>query len=122
MHVSPEFPLDFGKRFEFDAVASVLTHKSDLLVFHGIEITGRHLLDSSTYELLERETPYCDFLWLAFHGRPEQGMEYIPEHVGLMVTEGHGIQVIRPAQRSQHSGRNTGDLAKGLLLKVFNHY
>jgi hypothetical protein len=120
MHVSPELPLNARQRFTFDAVAAVRAHKSAPLTFHGIEIKGSYLISRSTYELLERQTPFCDFLWVATHGRTsELSMECIPEHVGLMIADGNSIQVIRPAQRSQQSGHYTGELAKGLLVKVF---
>ena len=69
---------------------------------------------------MERQTPFCDFLWVATHGdMPEISIDSIPEHVGLMIADGNRIQVIRPAQRTQQSGHHTGELAKGLLLKVF---
>ena len=119
MQVSPELSLDVRQRFTFDAVAAVRAHKSAPLAFHGIEIKGNHF-SRSTYELLERQTPFCDFLWVATHGdMPEISIDSIPEHVGLMIADGNRIQVIRPAQRTQQSGHHTGELAKGLLLKVF---
>lgn len=119
MQVSPELSPDVRQRFTFDAVAAVRANKSAPLTFHGIEIKGSHF-SRSTYELLERQTPFCDFLWVATHGgKPEISMDSIPEHVGLMISDGNGIQVIRPARRTQQSGRHSGELAKGLLLKVF---
>lgn len=119
MQVSPELPTDVRKRFTFDAVVTLRARNSDPLVFHGIEIKGS-CFSSSTYDLLEHQTPYCDFLWIATHGSTIQlDMIHMPEHVGLMVAVGNGIQVIRLAQRTKQSGRYTGELAKGLLLKVF---
>ena len=120
MQVCPEFPPDVKKIFIFDAVVTLRAKKSGPLVFHGIEIKGSHF-SSSTYDLLEQLTPYCDFLWIATHGSTtELGKLQLPEHIGLMVALENEIQVIRPAQRTKQSGQHTGELAKGLLLKVLS--
>lgn len=119
-NVGPEFPADVRKRIIFDAVVTLRAHNSDPLMFHGIVIIVSHFV-SSTYDLLEQLTPYCDFLWIATHGSKfELGKLHLPEHVGLIVAVENAIQVILPAQRTKQSGRYTGELAKGLLLKILS--
>lgn len=117
MHVYPEFPDEIDVVFAIDAVATVRPGKNDDLVFHGITIRG-DTFSKDFGGFLQRQTPYCDFLWLARHEDNQVVAENIPDHVGLIVVHGNGlVQVVRPAQQTPISGKFTGDLAKGLLRK-----
>lgn len=117
MHVSPEFPADACQKFKFDAVAALRTKKSAHLILHGIDIKGSSLLgDEGTHNKWMLQTQYCDFLWVATIGDVLQCLNVIPSHVGILVACNNFIQVIRPAQQTQHSGHLSGELAKGLVL------
>lgn len=117
--VSPELSLHVKQKFTFDAVAIVRDHKSDPIVLHVIEVKRSQSMSRAAHTMLEQKTLYCDFLWVATHAHVSGlDLECLPEHVGLMVAGENGIEVIRPAQHTEQSGRYTGELAKGLLIKV----
>lgn len=115
--IQPEFDKSARERFEFDAVVVTRASKNDPLEFHGIEIRGNGILTASVIALLQKQLPYCNYLWLAIGAQSQEIDDCdLPAQVGLLVAEYNSVRVLRQAQPS--IGKRTGDLAKGLLLRT----
>jgi len=116
-HAVPEFK-KAALRFQFDAVVMISKSKQAQTEYHGIEIRGNlSLLNMQFFELLERQRPYCHYLWIALneHALDVGGYE-IPGHIGLLAFNRGHIRVLRQAVRGD--GELSGDLAKGLLVRA----
>jgi len=114
-HVTPEFKSS-KFRFQFDAVVMTSKSRRAATEYHGIEIRGdNRLQDMEFLERLERQRPYCHFLWIALEGHSSDARIYrTPQHVGLLAISCGHVRVLRQAVRGD--GELSGDLAKGLLV------
>ncbi|MDO8943049.1 MAG: hypothetical protein Q7U75_07675, partial [Desulfobacterales bacterium] len=103
-----------AKHVVFDAV--VASSVSGRLCLHGIEIVSEPAGPSQgKLDVLGR---HCDRIWVVLNEDHSRMPDEIPRHVGILVAGKSGnIRVLRCAAPSDETGRSSGDLARGLLLK-----
>ncbi|HQU09782.1 MAG TPA: hypothetical protein PLV25_07460, partial [Opitutales bacterium] len=107
---------EHGKQ-AFDAVILVREHANDPLKIHGVLIVTD--LTPETVRQCEELAPYCDTLWVAFHGRNlAMKWMFIPGFVGILCWINGNFYRERPAGNAGILGTKIGDMAKGLLLKI----
>lgn len=119
-HVSPEFS-DSKMRCWLDAVVITSQARRAVTDYHGIEIrpdlTRCNVSNSQFYARLERQRPYCHYVWVALEEFILDLASFeLPQYVGVLIVSGSQVQVLRPAERGE--GELTGDLAKGLLVRA----
>lgn len=100
-----------------DAVAVTQGSDKEPLCFHVIEILGGHTHLSGLSSRVSGLAPYGDLLWLAFPEGAVPDTDDIPPYVGILQA-GRGMKVVRPAKPDPSLGAETGNTAKGLLLKT----
>lgn len=104
----------------FDAVAVVKRNEISPVEIHGIEITASSLLSSqSKHELMEKQKPYCDYLWVAINNKELLLLDdRVPKDVGVITVSNGAIEIVRTPKELNVKSSQSLDLAKGLLLQL----
>lgn len=107
----------------FDAVAVVKRDEISPVEIHGIEITTSAMVFGlSKHLLMEKQKPYCDYLWIAIKDKellPHDGQ--IPKNVGLITVSKGVIEIVSAPKELNVRSPQSLDLAKGLLLQLLTH-
>jgi|CXWL01.1.fsa_nt_gi hypothetical protein len=121
MHVQAESSGVPKPNIMFDAVVVVREWKASQLVLLGIEISGGIIGNPAVKDLLQERAPYCDLLWVAVDDAfGSDQLAKIPDFVGILIAYAGRITVKRSASPDPRLGSQSGNLAKGLLLRTLH--
>ena len=107
----------------FDAVAVVKRDEMSPVEIHGIEIrTSAVVFGLSKHGLMEKQKPYCDYLWIAINNKePLSHDDRIPKNVGVITVSNGIIEIVSAPKELNVRSSQSLDLAKGLLLQLLTH-